>query len=216
MIRRLQNAFFTGLILLLPLAVALSIGRWLLIQFSGWEVDQIHHWLALPDPLPFYWMALLQAIAFVLTCLLIIAVGVLARSFIGKRMFEWLDEGMERLPVIGAIYDATRQLLNAFKGGASKFQDVVLIAFPHPGCKSVGFVSNHLPAGDGQPARVSVFVPTAPNPTAGFIMIVPEDAVEYLEMSTEDGFKFILSGGIALDPAQLKRRAPRPAPGTGK
>ncbi len=206
MIRRLQNAFFTGLILLLPLAVAIMIGRWLLNQFSGWEVEQIHRWLALPDPLPLYWTALLQVIAFVLTCLLIIGVGVMARSFIGKRLFEWLDLGMERLPVIGAIYDATRQLLNAFKGGASKFQDVVLVEYPHPGCKSLGFVSNRVPADERHPERVAVFVPTSPNPTAGFIMLYPVTEVEFLEMSTEDGFKFILSGGIALDPSHLKRR----------
>jgi uncharacterized membrane protein len=213
MIRRLQNAFFTGLFLLLPMAVAWWVGGWLLNLFSGWEVELIHNWTSLPEKLPFYWTALLQAVAFLLTCLLIIGVGMLARSFIGRRLFEWLDQGMERLPVLGAIYDATRQLLNAFKGGASKFQDVVLVAYPHAGSKSVGFVSNRIPAGDGQPERVAVFVPTSPNPTAGFIMLFPVDAVEFLEMSTEDGFKFILSGGIALDVAHLRRRSPNPVTG---
>jgi uncharacterized membrane protein len=206
MIRRLQNTFFTGLILLLPMAVAIVIGRWLITLFSGWLADLLHEGLGFPEKLPFYGTALLQLTAFVLTCVVILAVGALARSFIGKRLFEWLDLGMERLPVIGAIYDATRQLLNAFKGGASKFQDVVLVDYPHPGCKSIGFVSNRIPAEDGRPERVAVFVPTSPNPTAGFIMLYPVADVEFLEMSTEDGFKFILSGGIALDPAQLKRR----------
>ncbi len=207
--RRLQGTFFTGLIILLPLVVALWVGGWLLNLFSGWEVELLNRWSVMPPEPPFYWNALLQLIAFALTCLVILMVGMLARSFIGRRLFGWVDMGMERLPVIGSIYDATRKLLNAFKGGPSQFQDVVLVAFPHAESKALGFVSNRFPASDGNAAQqLAVFVPASPNPTSGFIMLVPETAVEYLEMSIEEGFKFILSGGIAVDAKQFKRRPP--------
>ena len=208
--RKLQGAFITGLIVMLPVAVAIDVGRWLLNFFSGWETDLMRHWFGLPDPAPVHIALALEVGAFLLTCAAILVVGLLANSLFGKRLIEWLDFAIERLPVVGSVYDATRQLVQAFQGGSGRFREVVLVEFPQPGSSAVGFVTGSLePGAAAGGRRVIVFVPTSPNPTSGFLLVVEPAKVVYLDMSTEEGFKFVLSGGLTAGENGLR---PRPAP----
>ena len=211
MTRKLQGAFITGLIVMLPVAVAIVVGRWLLNFFSGWETELMRHWFGLPDPAPVHIALALEAGAFLLTCTVILLVGLLANSFFGRRLIEWLDLAIERLPVVGSVYDATRQLVQAFQGGSGRFHEVVLVEFPQPGSSAVGFVTGSvdLAAGAGG-RRLIVFVPTSPNPTSGFLLVTDPVKVIYLDMTTEEGFKFVLSGGLTAGERGLKTR---PHPG---
>ena len=209
--RRLQGAFITGLIVMLPVAVAVVVGRWLLDFFSGWEAEMLRRWIGLPDPAPVHLALALQIGAFLLTCAVILLIGLLANSFFGRRLIEWLDHAIERLPVVGSVYDATRQLVQAFQGGSGRFREVVLVEFPQPGSRAVGFVTGgvELPVEAGG-RRLIVFVPTSPNPTSGFLLVTEPAKVIYLDMTTEEGFKFVLSGGLTAGENGLKTR---PHPG---
>jgi uncharacterized membrane protein len=207
MISRLQGAFITGLIVMLPVAVAIVVGRWLLNFFSGWEADLLRGWIGLPDPAPVHLALALQVGAFLLTCLVILLVGLLANSFFGRRMIVWLDLAIERLPLVGSVYDATRQLVQAFQGGSGRFREVVLVEFPQPGSRAVGFVTGSMDVASAEGGRrLIVFVPTSPNPTSGFLLVTDPAKVIYLDMSTEEGFKFVLSGGLTAGEKGLKTR----------
>ncbi len=152
-----------------------------------------------------YW----SVAAFVLVISVITFAGLLARNYFGQRMIEWVDAGLLRVPVLNKIYSTTKQVNEAFTSGKkTAFKTVVLVEFPRAGVYSMGFITAehhdevyqkiHAPS-------VCVFIPTTPNPTSGFLLLVPESQVTRLEMSVADGLKYIISLG-ALAP---EHHAPR-------
>ncbi len=144
-----------------------------------------------------YWSVL----AFTLAVGLISVVGLLARYYIGKRMIEWLDAAMMQVPLFNKFYGAIKQVNEAFSGNKNSFKTVVLVEFPREGMYSVGFLTSEQHAEVQQKTKekvVAVFIPTTPNPTSGFLVLVPEDKVTKLDMSVADGIKYIVSlGSIA-------------------
>jgi uncharacterized membrane protein len=148
-------------------------------------------------PVYWYW----SLVALLVAVVLISVVGVLARYYIGKRMIEWMDNAMMQVPLLNKFYGAIRQVNEAFAGNKHSFKTVVLVQFPREGMYSVGFITSvqH----DEVQARIKekvmcVFVPTTPNPTSGFLILVPEAQIIKLEMSVPDAIKYIVSlGSIA-------------------
>lgn len=154
-----------------------------------------------------YWslVALLLAVA------LVSAVGLLARYYIGKRMIEWVDGLMMQVPFLNKFYGAIKQVNEAFAGNKNSFKTVVMVQFPREGMYSVGFITSEQHAEVQQKTKeriVSVFVPTTPNPTSGFLILVPENKVTKLEMSVADGIKFIVSLG-SISPEHLPPIVPQ-------
>ena len=144
-------------------------------------------------------------------------VGLIARNYFGKRTIEWVDSALLRIPLLNKIYGATKQVNDAFTtGGKTSFRTVVLIEYPRPGVYSLGFLTSE--PHDEVRARIKhpvvcVFVPTTPNPTGGFLLLVPEEQVTRLEMSVAEGIKYIISlGAIAPDYAPLARPGLPPEP----
>jgi uncharacterized membrane protein len=129
---------------------------------------------------------------------LITAVGFLGQYYIGMRMIEWLDTVMMNVPLLNKFYGAVKQVNDAFAGNRNSFKTVALVEFPHAGSYSVGFITS-----EAQPGLVpltgrnlvSVFIPTTPNPTSGFLILVPEEKVIKLNMSVAEGLKYIVSLG---------------------
>lgn len=159
-----------------------------------------------------YW----SAFALVLTVFLIGVVGLLARNYFGKRVIEWTDATLLRIPLLNKIYGATKQVNDAFSSGnKTAFRTVVLVEYPRPGVYSVGFITsepNDEIRSKTKEKVVCVFVPTTPNPTGGFLLLVPEEQVTKLEMSVADGIKYIISlGAINPDYGTAPRRELKPA-----
>ncbi len=203
-----RASFFTGLAVTLPALLTLAAVKWIFGTISSFtdtllfflphillpkEIFQDGH----SGPMFWYWslLALLLAIA------LISGVGLLARYYIGKRIIEWLDMAMMNVPVLNKFYGAIKQVNDAFSGSKSSFKTVVLVEFPRIGVYSVGFLTSddnaeaNLKTGE---KLVSVFIPTTPNPTSGFLVLVPGDKVTKLDMSVSEGVKYIVSlGAIA-------------------
>src|SRR5450755_443785 len=157
---------------------------------------------------PMYWYWSLIALLF--GVFLISIVGLLARYYIGKRLIEWLDGLMMQVPLLNKFYGAIKQVNEAFAGNKNSFKTVVLVEFPREGMYSVGFLTSEQRTEVQQKTKekvVAVFIPTTPNPTSGFLVLVPEDQVTKLDMSVPEAIKFIVSlGAISPEPA------PVPAP----
>jgi len=123
---------------------------------------------------------------------------VLARYYIGKKIIDWTDRVLMRVPFLNKIYGAIKQVNDAFSGNKNSFKTVVLVEFPREGIHSIGFLTSEQHDEVQQKTKekvVCVFVPTTPNPTSGFLILVPEEKVTKLDMSVADGIKYIVSLG---------------------
>ena len=202
---RWQANFWAGLAIVLPAVVSVAAIIWLfgtvatitdtLLIFlpRRWT----HHDQG-NGPLFWYW----SLTALLLAVVLIGLVGLLARNYFGKRIIQWVDSALLRVPLLNKIYGATKQVNDAFSSSnKTAFRTVVLVEFPNPGTYSIGFITSE-PDSEVQSKIngrvVCVFVPATPNPTSGFLLMVPEEKVTKLEMSVADGIKYIISLGSIL------------------
>ena len=207
---RWRRNFLTGLVISLPALLTLAAVKWLFGTISSFT-DTLLFFLPYclkPDrvyengdsgPMFWYWSVLALALA----AMLITGVGVLANYYIGKRLIAWLDSLMMTVPFLNKFYGTIKQVNEAFTGNRNAFKTVVLVEFPRAGSYSVGFITSETQTGVLQQAGrrlVSVFIPTTPNPTSGFLVLVTEERVTKLDMSVADGLKYIVSLG-AITPA---------------
>ena len=210
---RWRANFFTGLAIVLPAVVSVAVVIWLfgtvanitdtLLIFLPKEWTHKNFGVG---PMHWYW----SLVALVLAVLLIGLVGSLARYYFGKKLIQWVDLALLRVPLLNKIYSTIKQVNQAFSpSNKSSFKQVVLVEFPRPGSYSVGFLTGEDHKEVQQKTRehvLSVFVPTTPNPTSGFLVLVPEQEITRLDMSVADGIKFIISlGAIAPEFSPAKR-----------
>ena len=205
---RWRASFFTGLAVALPALLTLAVVKWLFGTISSFTDTLLFFlpYVLAPKAVyengqsgPMFWHWSLLAL--LLAAVLISIIGVLARYYIGKRLIEWLDVAMMNVPIMNKFYGAIKQVNEAFSGNKNSFKTVVLVEFPRVGMYSVGFITSEQHAEVQQKTKenvVAVFIPTTPNPTSGFLVLVPEDKVTKLEMSVAEGIKYIVSlGSIA-------------------
>ena len=202
---RWRANFFAGLAVVLPAVISIAI----LVMFFGTVANitdtllfflprGLTHQLNGQGPMHWYW----SLAAFSLAVVLIIVIGGLARNYFGNKMIQVVDHLLLQIPLLNKIYAAIKQVNEAFTSThKSSFKQVVLVEFPRAGQHAVGFITGdnypEIAAKTGQKI-VGVYVPTAPNPTAGFLVMVPESEVISLDMSVADGIKFVISlGAIA-------------------
>jgi uncharacterized membrane protein len=136
-----------------------------------------------------------QAVALVATLVLIVAVGVLAHRVVGRRILGWFEAGIERIPVFNLIYGGARKLLDILQTRPEGAQRVVLIDFPHTEMKAVGFVTRLLREEGTGRELAAVYVPTTPNPTSGYLEIVPVERLVPTDWTVDQAMSFIISGG---------------------
>jgi len=209
LLARWRANFFTGLIIILPGLISFGLLFWLfgsvtnvtdkLLFFLKYRLDPKYIYQnGTSGPMIWYWSWLAVILAVILICL----VGLAARNYFGKKLIEWADTGLMHIPLLNKIYGATKQVNDALvTGNKNSFKTVVLIQFPHSGSYSLGFLTSEDAEIRVNPDEklVCVFVPTTPNPTSGFLMLVPDTKVTRLKMSVADGLKYIISLG-ALAP----------------
>lgn len=154
-----------------------------------------------------------------LTVLFVYLLGRLAGNLVGRRILAMVESWILRIPFVKGVYGSAKQLLDAFSVTSSRaFTRVVAVEYPRHGVWTVGFVTNEIAQRMKQATVpsdvpcVAVFLPTTPNPTSGWLALVPRDQLTELDISIEEGVKLIVSGGI-VSPANLlsgKRDEPRP------
>jgi uncharacterized membrane protein len=155
------------------------------------------------------WIGLVPGLGLLCLFLLLLGVGWAAERAIGSRIVEWWHQLLERIPVTRRIYGAANRIVRTILGQDSRpFKGVVLIEYPSAGRWSVGFLAADAPGEiqDVVAEGVSVFVPTTPNPTSGWVVIVPRSKTILLSMSVDEAFTYLLSGGSVL-PDEPKRFA---------
>jgi uncharacterized membrane protein len=202
---RWRANFFTGLAILLPAIASVVVLVWFFSTVAN-VTDTLLFFL--PGKLthkndgqgPMYWYWSLAALA--VAVILIGVVGRLTRYYVGLKLVQLLDHGLLRIPLLNKIYGTIKQVNEAFTSNKSSFKQVVLVEFPSPGQRALGFVTGEQEGAfqTGGEKTISVFVPTTPNPTGGFLLLVPEKEVTKLDMSVAEGIKFIVSLG-AIPPA---------------
>ncbi len=138
-----------------------------------------------------------------LTVVLTIVAGVVATNVVGGRLIRWAESLLQRIPLVRSIYLTTRQIVDVFAGHhQSGFQRVILIEYPRRGLYTIGFLTAQGPAqvsaATGEEIW-SVFVPTSPNPTSGWVVLVPSSQCRALPMSVEEAFRIIVSAGVLAD-----------------
>ncbi|NGX54538.1 MAG: hypothetical protein KR126chlam2_00151 [Chlamydiae bacterium] len=199
----MKKYFVTGLVILLPLAITLGIAvfivNFLTRPFVGF-IEQflvIYPWYAkYQGPIHFFLQIFLLIGLFLFTALL----GFLARMIVFRSVLNLYDFIMHRIPIIKTVYKATQQVLKTIFGSSSRtFKQVVMVPFPVKGAYAIGLVSSPAPKlceTTVNKKLISVFVPTTPNPTSGYLMMYQEEEVVYLDMKIEDAFKYIISCGV--------------------
>lgn len=138
-------------------------------------------------------------VRFALPVLILLAVGAVVKNAPGRRAFQWIEGRMSLLPVVGFIYRAIKQFVDAVRdlgGSERRFKGVAFVEYPSPGCRLLGFVTGSYREPQTGRKVTAVFLPTAPNPLTGFVVIVDEDKVMASDMTMEEATKMIISAGI--------------------
>ncbi|MBM4261210.1 MAG: DUF502 domain-containing protein [Deltaproteobacteria bacterium] len=191
---RLRAYFLSGLLVFLPVAITLWFLGWvieLLDSVLAVMPDAFHPNTYLPGPVP--------RLGAVVTLLLILFLGVLTRGVATRRVLAAWDNVLSRIPVVRGIYSAVQKLVQTFLGQSQTNRQVVMIEYPRKGIFTVGFAMGrawHELEKPNEAALINVFIPTTPNPTSGFYLLVPSNEVSALNMSMEEALKLITSGGL--------------------
>ncbi len=215
----LRSLFVTGLLTLLPLWLT-----WVVFKFVfGLLSDSSRPWIGpllinLAQRYPaLSWLAdswALTAIGMIATVMLILLVGTLTRRVAGQRLLKWFEAAIRRIPLAKTVYGSSRQLLDLMSSPSGSGQRVVLVSFPHPGTKTVGFVTRTLRDDATSRQLASVFVPTTPNPTGGYLLVVPLEDLIPTDWTVDQAMTFIISGG-AVAPQHMPFTAGHGEQGTG-
>lgn len=136
-----------------------------------------------------------KLLAILLTLGLLYGIGLLASRVIGRKLIVAMEKLLGRLPLVQAIYGGTKHFLQSLRQPPVSGQRVVLIAFPSPEMKAVGFVTKVMSDPDSGRTLAAVYVPTSPNPTSGYIEIVPLDDVVQTDWTIEEAMSFVMTGG---------------------
>lgn len=193
----LQRDFIAGLLTLAPLGVTIWAISWIFGFLDN---------LLLPRLLRIFGVDASTRPPFVgviFSVVFIVIFGILARHFFGQRLVAIWEDFLTRIPVARSIYGAVKQLVETIiqTNGQEQFRRVVLLEYPRKGIYGIGFMTNRaanlLPEAPHL-ALVSVFVPTTPNPTSGFYLLVPESELIDIDISVEEAFKLVMSAGLVL------------------
>ncbi len=199
--RRLRRLFITGLLTLLPIWLTWVVIKFVFVMLSDISrplIDPLLRNLALIAPKSLSWMDQMwvqTAIALLATVAVILLFGILTQRVLGQRLIGWFESVIKRIPLANTIYGSARQLLDILQTKPDGTQRVVLIDFPHTEMKTLGFVTRVMrEVGTGR-ELAAVYVPTTPNPTSGYLEIVPVEKMTPTDWTVDQAMSFIISGG---------------------
>jgi uncharacterized membrane protein len=191
-----RRYFITGLLIWAPLGITLwvldllvsAMDQTLLLLPHEWRTES---WLGVHIP----------GLGVVMSLLIVFTTGVLAANIIGQRLVKFWEGVLARIPVVNAIYRGVKQVSDTlFAPGGQAFRKALLVQWPGPGMWTIAFMTGQ-PGGDVvnhlKGDYVSIYVPTTPNPTSGYFVMVPREAVIELDMTVEEALKYIISMGVA-------------------
>ncbi|WBY03408.1 DUF502 domain-containing protein [Ramlibacter tataouinensis] len=193
----LRRWLFAGLLVLAPLGITLWVLQWivgtldqtLLILPDAWQPDRL-----LGHRIP--------GLGVLLALVILLAVGAVTSNIVGRKLVEWSDAVLHRIPVVRSIYSSVKQVSDTlFSPSGNAFRTAVLVEWPRPGVWTIALITGS-PAGDVanhlHDDFVSVYVPTTPNPTGGYFVLLPrKDCIE-LKMSVDEALRYVISMGVVV------------------
>jgi uncharacterized membrane protein len=207
----MKKYFVTGLVILLPLAVTFAILRFLIIfftkPFAGFTSRLFLQWNLFPNGLFIFSQE--QVIEYISRILILIAltcfillVGLVTRWFFMNSLLKFCDRVLLGIPIVKTLYKTAQDIIKTlFSSDKNTFEQVVMLPFPRPDVYVLGLIATEAPDFCSKAADknlISVLVPTTPNPTTGFLLMVPKEELIYLDMKAKDAIKYIVSCGVII------------------
>ena len=188
----LRNYFITGVVVLIPIGFTLYLTKFIIGISSKIIPQNINPNNYLPYAIP--------GIEILISVIFITIVGGLSLSFLGKRILKLIDDLFKRIPFLRTIYSAILQMTESFSNKENDKTSLVLVEYPRKGVWAVGFATKEntgIMSEKTNQRLINVFVPTTPNPTSGFLLMLPSEDVIHLNMTFEEASKFIVSAGTS-------------------
>jgi|SRR5690554_247264 len=200
MLRRLRNVFFAGLLLILPVITTIT-----LVKIAFQWVDGL-----LAEPMEKFLKIHLPGFGLVLVVLIIMLTGFVATNLLGKKLIVFFERLVRRIPLIGGIYGTIKQITQALTSTQKTvFRSVVLVEYPRKGAYTAGFVIGEplaeLKEKNGK-RFLAVYVPTVPNPTSGYLINVPAEETEPLDLSVEEALQYFISVGMVRPDLRSRKK----------
>ncbi len=198
MFQQIKRHLIAGLLAIVPIALTFWILRFLFRFLDSFTAPILKN-IGIEIP----------GLGIILTLLFIFLLGLFITNVLGKTIFNWGERILTKLPLVNTIYNAVKQITNAFSGTSMKnFKQVIFIQYPRKGLWTMCFVTNQSKNESGD-EFYHVFVPTTPNPTSGVFIVIPQKDAVHPDISVEEGLKSIISGGI-IDPGiSLSTKIPK-------
>ncbi len=200
--RHLKTKLITGFLVVIPLLVTIYI-VYAVISFADRLAAPLMKGLSFQISGTEWY---LPGTGVVLFIVFVYVAGLISSNYLGTRLIIFGEGLLHRIPFVKSIYSSVKDMTEAFSSEKKRsFKDVVLVQFPSPGRYALGFVVDRIQV-SSLPAMCSVFVPTAPNPTSGYLIMVPDSELSFLDMGVDDALKYIISIGTARTSAQWKEK----------
>jgi uncharacterized membrane protein len=187
--KNLRRNFLAGLLVLVPVALVIIVILWFFHTIDG----------ILQPIIKIFFGRTITGLGFAITFVLIYLVGILASNIVGRRIIQFGEWLVGKLPVLGQLYNAAKQAMASISGLSrtkAAFREVVLVEYPRKGLRTIGFVTNEMTDSEGR-HLIAVYLPTTPVPTSGWVILVTEDQITRTNISVDTAMKMIISGGIA-------------------
>jgi uncharacterized membrane protein len=200
---KIRNIFLAGILTIVPIAVT-----FLVLNFIFTKVDPIFQPLVIRiiDLVPFLKgrVTYIPGLGIVMTIIAVFLVGLFVKNILGQKLINFGEKILDKIPVVRSVYSSSKQFMQAVSlTSKDGFRKVILVEYPRKGLWVVGFVTCEN-TGETQVLTsedvVNVFIPTTPNPTSGFLLLVPKKDIIPLSMTVEEGLKLVVSGGIVTPP----------------
>jgi len=196
---KFRKNLITGVITALPLYITYIFFAWLM-KFFHKRLNLIPQKVLKAFPENVFLTTSFEVLLFVFILMCLCLLGILTNHYIGKKLIKTGDTFLNKIPLIRNIYTGSKQILSSFAVGSKKaFRKVVLIEYPRKGVQSLGFLTGEMriiKKGRRNKKRISVFLPSTPNPTTGYLLLLAEKDVQPVDISVENAIKLIISGGV--------------------
>ena len=202
-----RNMIVTGLLVAVPIVLSLWVAWYLYSRLTGWGLTLADSMELMSELPPIWRTQIIRVLALIIVLAVLFFLGVLTKITLGRKVIEKAQALLLKLPLVNFIYSTCKQIGDTIMSSKSgnMFQQVVLFEYPRKGCWAIGFMTNENTPENSEAARrlgkgdlISVFMPTTPNPTSGFLMLIPREECIMLEMSVSDAMRMIVSCGAIL------------------
>ncbi|MFT3759404.1 DUF502 domain-containing protein [Thauera sp.] len=202
----MKKYFITGLLIWIPLVITFMVLAWII-----GTLDQILLWLP-HGAQPRAWLGFdIPGVGMLMSLLVVFLTGLVAANVLGQKLVQIWEALLARIPVVKSIYYGVKQVSDTlFSSSGQAFRKALLVQYPRKGSWTIAFLTGQ-PGGDAarhlQGEYVSIYVPTTPNPTSGFFLMMPKEDVIELDMSVDEALKYIISMGVVAPPVRQPERA---------